>query len=287
MHFLGYWVYQNFVKDVNSGATFHYNSNQPRFHEKIDLGEMLWLITGFRVTGQMQYHLAARFVIRAKTHNSPGYQYGRYRLWADPRLSDYYVIGEAEITELLLSLEFIPKHHIRGTGITIAQSLQTFRYLSPSDVILLEQWSRDLTPDQSIHRVVQEISIEDAYEHGENAVREKLETELPQLSVDRTQEILSSYHRNRTLVRRLHEMYVGRCQICAFDPVSVYGVNAASAHHIHYLSRGGLDVSENLVLLCPNHHAVIHGDDAVFDYRLRKFIFNNGRQEPLALNQHL
>jgi 5-methylcytosine-specific restriction enzyme A len=287
MDLLGYWVYRNFINDVNSGATFHFNSNQPRFHEKIELGETLWLVTGFRIKGKVQYHLAARFVIRAKTHNPLDYQYGRYRLWAEPQLSDYYIISGAEVTEVLLSLDFIPKNPIKGDGITIAQSLQAFRYLSANDIFLLEQWSRGLTPDQSILRVVQEIVIEDAYEQGEDAVREKLETELPQLSALRQNEILSSFQRNRTLVRRLREIYMGRCQVCAFDPASVYGVNVACAHHIHYLSRGGMDVFENLVLLCPNHHAVIHGDDAVFDYEVRKFIFNNGRQEPLALNQHL
>lgn len=287
MHLLGYWVYQNFLKDIDSGATFHYNSNQPRFHEKIELGEILWLVTGFRVEGRMQYQLAARFVIRAKTHNPPDYKYGRYRLWADPQLSDYYIVGEAEMTELLLSLEFVPKKPIQESGVTIAQSLQAFRYLSPKDVSLLEKWSRRLTPDQSIPRVVPESDIEDTYERGEEALKEKLETGLARISLARRMEIISNYQRNRTLVKRLQEMYIGRCQVCAFDPLSVYGVNATHTHHIHYLSRGGLDVLENLILVCPNHHAVIHGDDAVFEYKLKKFIFSNGRQEPLALNQHL
>lgn len=287
MHFLAYWPYRNFVKDVSRGATFHYNSNQPRFHRKIELGETLWLVTGLHVKDKMQYYLAARFVIRAKTHNSIGYQYGRYRLWADPQMSDYYIVGEAEITELLLSLEFVPKNPIKGTDAIIAQRLQSFRYLSSNDILLLEQWRQQLAPDESIQRVVSEINVEDAYEKGEDAVRKQIETELPHLSADRRKELVSSYQRNRTLVRRLHEIYAGRCQLCAFDAVSVYGVKVSCAHHIHYLSRGGLDFFENLVLLCPNHHAVIHGDDAVFDYNLKRFIFSNGRQEPLALNQHL
>lgn len=287
MHFLGYWVYQNFVKDIESGATFHYNSNQPRFHEKIDLGEVLWLVTGIRVNDQMQYHMAARFVIKAKTLNSPSYKYGRYRLWADPKLSDYYLIPSADMTDLLLSLEFVSKKPIQEAGVTIAQSLQAFRYLSPKDVALLEKWSRQLPVDESIPRIVPEIEVEEAYERGENALADKLEIELPRLSTERKREILREYQRNRTLVQRLKEMYTGRCQICAFDPITVYNVNACAGHHIHYLSRGGQDIMENLVLVCPNHHAVIHADDAVFDYGQRKFIFSNGRHEPLVLNHHL
>ena len=287
MHFLGYWVYQNFVKDIESGATFHYNSNQPRFHEKIDLGEVLWLVTGIRVNGQMQYHMAARFVVKAKTHNSPTYKYGRYRLWADPKLSDYYLVPSADMTELLLSLEFVPKKPIQEAGVTIAQSLQAFRYLSPKDIALLEKWSRQLPVDESIPRMVPELEVEEAYEQGQDALADKLETKLPRVSAERKREILKEYQRNRTIVQRLKEMYTGRCQICAFDPITVYNVNASAGHHIHYLSRGGQDILENLVLVCPNHHAVIHADEAVFDYGQRKFIFSNGRHEPLVLNQHL
>lgn len=287
MHFLGYWVYNNFLEDISTGATFHYNSNQPRFHKKIEIGESLWLATGIRVKGKMEYHLAARFVIRAKTHNPVGYKYGRFRLWADPQLSDYYVIGEKEMTNLLLSLEFVPKKPIQEHGVTIAQSLQTFRYLSSADVQLLEEWRKMLTPNIDIPRVVPEMEIEDSYEHGEHVLKNKINIELPKISPTRRVEIVSNYQRNRSIIKNLHERYTGRCQICAFDPISVYGINAACAHHIHYLSRGGLDSLENLILLCPNHHAVIHGDDAVFDYEKKIFIFSNGRQEPLALNQHL
>lgn len=287
MHFLGYWVYQNYESDVANGAAFHYNSNQPRFHGKIELGETLWLVTGFRKDGRMQYYLAARFVTRAKTHNPPNYRYGRYRLWADTQLSDYYVVGETDMTDVLLSLEFVPENPIKESGVTIAQSLQSFRYLSPSDVALLEQWRRHLTSNLNVMKAVPELGVEETYERGQDVLEDKLQVELPQLSDRRKQEIVSSYRRNRTLVNRLNNTYAGRCQICAFDPMIVYRVSAATAHHIHYLARGGLDVLENLVLVCPNHHAVIHGDDAVFDYESKRFMFTNGRQEPLVLNQHL
>lgn len=62
---------------------------------------------------------------------------------------------------------------------------------------------------------------------------------------------------------------------------------SAEAHHIVYLSRGGSDDLVNLVLLCPNHHTVIHKTDATFDYSRLMFCFPNGRTEPLCLNTHL
>lgn len=42
-----------------------------------------------------------------------------------------------------------------------------------------------------------------------------------------------------------------------------------------------------MVLVCPNHHAAIHRDDATFDYRSHEFRFTNGLVEPLRLNEHL
>lgn len=42
-----------------------------------------------------------------------------------------------------------------------------------------------------------------------------------------------------------------------------------------------------MILVCPNHHAAIHRDDAIFDYRTHEYRFTNGLVERLALNEHL
>ena len=44
---------------------------------------------------------------------------------------------------------------------------------------------------------------------------------------------------------------------------------------------------ENMVLVCPNHHAAIHCDDAAFDYADTAFGFSNGLRESLQVNRHL
>ncbi len=66
----------------------------------------------------------------------------------------------------------------------------------------------------------------------------------------------------------------------------VYSVEACQSHHI-YLSRGGTDSVDALVLLCPNHHRVIYATDAVFDFRDLSFIFAFNHRERLVLNHHL
>lgn len=85
----------------------------------------------------------------------------------------------------------------------------------------------------------------------------------------------------------LQATYAGRCQICRFDPHDRYGRRLCHGHHIQWLSRGGEDELENMVLVCPNHHAAIHTDDASFDYGSLAFAFSNGLTEPLLINSHL
>jgi len=93
--------------------------------------------------------------------------------------------------------------------------------------------------------------------------------------------------RARRNAQTLQELYEGRCQICLYDPRLRYGHRTCHGHHIHWLSRGGDDQLDNMVLVYPNHHAAIHRDDAVFDYADMTFTFSKGPREPLQDNRHL
>ena len=62
-----------------------------------------------------------------------------------------------------------------------------------------------------------------------------------------------SITRNSQLSKELKERYGGRCQVCGFDPRDNYNCDLCESHHLQWISRGGRDELENLVLLCPNH----------------------------------
>lgn len=47
----------------------------------------------------------------------------------------------------------------------------------------------------------------------------------------------------------IYELFGGKCYVCGFDEV-------VEVHHIVPRAIGGKDHPENLVLLCPNHHAL-------------------------------
>lgn len=49
----------------------------------------------------------------------------------------------------------------------------------------------------------------------------------------------------------VYEIFKGRCAICGFSDVIL-------VHHITPRSIGGTDHLSNLIVLCPNHHSMLH-----------------------------
>ena len=68
---------------------------------------------------------------------------------------------------------------------------------------------------------------------------------------------------------QVYERDNGRCVIC--------GDRNVQAHHVIYRSEGGPHTVENLVLVCPKDHSVIHGNKKVWQPTLLKYITNRAR----------
>jgi predicted HNH restriction endonuclease len=58
----------------------------------------------------------------------------------------------------------------------------------------------------------------------------------------------------------MKEIYDFRCMVegCGFSFLKKNGELYAEAHHLESLSDGGPDDPDNIVVLCPNHHAQFH-----------------------------
>lgn len=291
MDLLAYWRHDNYRQDIDWGAGFHFNSRQSRLHTAINIGERLWLFTRVVINGQSQYRLLAKLLIRAKTINAPSYKYGPYRVWGDLEKSTYYRLKSDNKDDLFELLRLLPL----GTGTlakkdrnSLAQACQTIRAIKPKASELLEAFAQQLEVETRAKAVVAESDLEKAlYTESPEQLSQLLADKHTGVSEQTRHEILNNYTRDRKLVEELNKLYNGRCQITGFDSPLLYDVYAAEAHHIVYRSRGGADEFENLVLLSPNMHTVIHKTDATFDYQKLVFIFPNGRIEPLALNSHL
>lgn len=100
---------------------------------------------------------------------------------------------------------------------------------------------------------------------------------------------------NLFLAEILASYYEHCCQICgkngslsldSYGVYDVYDVAFSETYHIQALTQGGLDISENIVVLCPNHHRIIHMTNARFNHQSLAFEYPNGLREPLVLRDH-
>lgn len=92
---------------------------------------------------------------------------------------------------------------------------------------------------------------------------------------------------NVDIGKKLKELYDYRCQICGQTIGLPYGVKIAHIHHIDYFSTSMNNNADNIIVVCPNHHAIIHDQNPFFDKKRKAFIFPNGYVETIKLNKHL
>jgi|GEM_PF-6937472 len=73
----------------------------------------------------------------------------------------------------------------------------------------------------------------------------------------RTTAEVTRFVRDSTLVKRLKLLHQYQCQICGYYIQLPNGDRYAEAHHIRPMGgvHKGPDVEENILILCPNHHA--------------------------------
>ncbi len=92
---------------------------------------------------------------------------------------------------------------------------------------------------------------------------------------------------NPRIIKELKKLYKGKCQLCGNAPFKEYGVDITEVHHIDYFSRSMNNDSSNLIVLCPNHHRLIHKTDPEYLPEKKVFIFHDGYSETVKLDYHL
>lgn len=92
---------------------------------------------------------------------------------------------------------------------------------------------------------------------------------------------------NRKLIIGLKKLYGGKCQLCNSLPLEHKGVNICEAHHIEYFSKSMNNDSDNIIILCPNHHSLVHKLNAKYDKDKKEFVYCDGTKDKIKLNLHL
>jgi hypothetical protein len=80
--------------------------------------------------------------------------------------------------------------------------------------------------------------------------------------------------------------YEHRCQICLHDFKPKYGVPFADTLFLRTLEQGGTPISRNILVVCPNHGAIIGITRPEFDLRALVFRYSNGLVEKVMLRDH-
>lgn len=86
---------------------------------------------------------------------------------------------------------------------------------------------------------------------------------LPPVAVDfsepaeRQEVVVYRIIRDTALARQIKQLHNYKCQLCGHTIVLTNGSGYAEAHHIRPLGEphNGPDIVENIICLCPNHHA--------------------------------
>ena len=93
------------------------------------------------------------------------------------------------------------------------------RTLSQEATSLLEVWCANLPIEEAAYHILPEEQLERAIEQDSDAVRKLIRETSTGIAEYRLDHLVQQPIRSRSLVRQIHELYEGRCQVCGFDPL--------------------------------------------------------------------
>ena len=134
-----------------------------------------------------------------------------------------------------------------------------------------------------------EILKETVYGKQERLVEAEIDYEKKDegAGVSINQRLVKVRKLNRLIGENLKLLYGYRCQICGQLIGEEYGARVVEAHHIDYFVNSLNNDAGNQMIVCPNHHSIIHDTNPLFDRCRRMYLYANGYEQRLVLNKHL
>ncbi len=117
--------------------------------------------------------------------------------------------------------------------------------------------------------------------------RSEMKITDPNASVEEKMQIAKVRKLDRSIGNNLKQLYGYRCQICGKLIGEEYSAHVVEAHHIDYFVKSLNNDASNQLIVCPNHHSIIHDVNPVFDREKKLYVYDNGMMEGLVLNKHL
>jgi 5-methylcytosine-specific restriction endonuclease McrA len=99
--------------------------------------------------------------------------------------------------------------------------------------------------------------------------------------------IIKTRKLNKSICSSLKHLYEYKCQICGKFIGEKYDTNVIHSHHIEPFSLTLNNNPDNIMIICPNHHGIVHATNPIFNRKDKCFIYPNGYIEELKINLHL
>ena len=92
---------------------------------------------------------------------------------------------------------------------------------------------------------------------------------------------------DKSIIINLKRLYRGCCQICGCNPMAEYNTNICEAHHIQFFSDSQNNDASNIIIVCPNHHRLLHKLNPSYVAENKCFEFGQGETISIVLDYHL
>lgn len=92
---------------------------------------------------------------------------------------------------------------------------------------------------------------------------------------------------DHSIISCLKALYKGQCQLCGCNPAAVLNCDICEAHHIEYFSESQNNDASNILIICPNHHRIIHKLNPVFNKEKLEYVFASGVILKVKNNYHI
>ncbi|EKD83373.1 MAG: hypothetical protein ACD_39C00723G0002 [uncultured bacterium] len=109
----------------------------------------------------------------------------------------------------------------------------------------------------------------------------------PSASIETIQQLVKIRKLNRAIGENLKLLYDYRCQICGDNFGKRFDSRIVESHHINPFVKSMNNDADNQIIICPNHHRLIHRAEPVFQRNNLLLVYSNGVTEQILLNAHL
>jgi 5-methylcytosine-specific restriction protein A len=131
-----------------------------------------------------------------------------------------------------------------------------------------------------INTILAELTEEEFERYGEFARRDESASIVMRPQLAKVRKL------DRSIGEDLKKLYDFRCQICGDNFGESYNQRIVEVHHIIKFVVSMNNDYDNLMVICPNHHSVIHKADPIFDLHALTLTYPNGYNEALKLDRH-